>query len=67
MHTHIRTNTHTLFHTHKYKGKSRPKRGDVNCKSRDKRVEKMAYVGVGLYESACYVYVEHNHKLERGL
>jgi len=35
-----------------FQGKFRPKRGGVNCKGRDKRVEKMANVCIG-FEKKC--------------
>jgi len=50
----------------KYKGKHRPKRGGVNCKSRESR-EDGEYSHDLKEDVSSPFYVEHNNKIERSL
>jgi len=43
-------------------GKHRPKRGGVNCKSRDESSGRWRIFGMDLEEDDRHIYVEHNDK-----
>jgi len=51
-----------------FQGNFGPKRGGVNCESRDSRVEEMRSIGIWFVRECLFVfYAEHNNKIERGL